>query len=156
MVMEKPTIPNAPPSTPTPPQPRDRDITTSSNTQKGKLPTAQELISHYESQGLETQEASVKVIEDLQNMLFKVITSGRGKKNRFMAETSRKLDNVQTRLAVVELKLDSKPGYAETLALGVTAGGVLKGIGYALPHVVGTFGQMWNAVTSSTKSSSSS
>ncbi|GMH17543.1 hypothetical protein Nepgr_019384 [Nepenthes gracilis] len=48
-----------------------------SDSQKRRLPTPQELMSHYESQGLEPQEAAVKVIDDLQHMLYKLATSGK-------------------------------------------------------------------------------
>ncbi|CAK9146125.1 unnamed protein product [Ilex paraguariensis] len=136
------------------------------NTQKRKkLPNARELIAHYESQGMETQEASVKVIEDLQNVLFRVVTSNRGgknnggngnKKGNSMAEISRKLDVINVRLVNLEMKVDSKPGYPESLAIGVASGAVLRGIGGVLPHVAGAFGQIWNAVRSATKINPSS
>ncbi|KAE8649640.1 hypothetical protein Csa_012725 [Cucumis sativus] len=83
-----------------------------------KPPSPQELISHYESQGLTSHDASIKVIDDLQNALFRIISSGRGNKDKRLLETSRKLDATNSRLAVLDLKLDSKPGYAETFALG--------------------------------------
>ncbi|KAK9097690.1 hypothetical protein Syun_024735 [Stephania yunnanensis] len=89
-----------------------------------------------------TADASIKVIEDLQNVLYRVVSSGRGKKDKFMGETSRKLDTANTRLAILELKLDSKPGYGETLAIGVAAGALLRGAGSVLPHVLGAIGQM--------------
>lgn len=121
--------------------------------QKRKLPSPKEMIAHYESQGLETQEASIKVIDDLQSMLFRVVTSGRGKKDKLMADTSRKLDTANARLAILELKVDSKPGYAETLAIGVASGALFRGVAGVFPHVLAAVGQMWNAVTatSSTK-----
>ncbi|KAF5177949.1 ribosomal protein-like protein [Thalictrum thalictroides] len=77
--------------------------------------------------GMETNEALMKVIEDLQNVLVRVVSSGRGKKDKFMVESSRKLETVHTRLAILELKLDSKPGYGESLAIGVVAGTLVKG-----------------------------
>ncbi|KAF5181833.1 Ribosomal protein-like protein [Thalictrum thalictroides] len=139
---------------PTPISLQSSSSSTEPITQKKKLPqipTPQELVSHYESQGMETNEASMKVIEDLQNVLVRVVSSGRGKKDKFMVESSRKLETVHTRLAILELKLDSKPGYGESLALGVAAGTLVKGIGSVVPHVFGAIGQMWNAVKSSTK-----
>ncbi|KAG6668940.1 hypothetical protein CIPAW_01G207600 [Carya illinoinensis] len=72
--------------------------------QKRKLPTPQELISHYESQGLDPQEASTKVIEDLQNALYRVISSGRGRKDKLMADTLRKVDAANSRLAILDMK----------------------------------------------------
>ncbi|KAF9590226.1 hypothetical protein IFM89_032004 [Coptis chinensis] len=112
-----------------------------------QIPTPKELVSHYESQGMETNEATMKVIEDLQNVLVRVVSSGRGKKDKLMAESCRKLDTAITRLAILELKMDSKPGYGESLAIGVVAGGFVRGIG----SVVGAVGDMWNAVRSCTK-----
>ncbi|XP_057968557.1 uncharacterized protein LOC131158027 [Malania oleifera] len=148
--MGQPQSPSALPPFPTPP-PKDRE--TAGAAQKRKLPTARELISHYESQGMDAQEASLKVIDDLQNALFRVVTSGRGRKDKFMAETSRKLDTANTRLAILEMKVDSKPGYGETFAIGVASGAALKGIGSVLPNIVGAVGQIWDAVKSTTKSS---
>ncbi|GMY38282.1 Ribosomal-like protein, putative [Fagus crenata] len=141
--MEKPATPNALP----------QDKTSSTQNQKRKLPSPQELITHYESQGLDSQQASIKVIEDLQNALFRVITSGRGKKDKFMAETSRKIDAANTRLAVLDMKVDSKPGFGETFAIGVASGVTLKGIGSVMPHVLRALGQIWNSVKTATKTS---
>ncbi|ONI15074.1 hypothetical protein PRUPE_3G024300 [Prunus persica] len=121
------------------------------NTQKKKLPTPQELISHYESQGLDTQEASLKVIGDLQAALFRVITSGRGRKDKLLAETSRKIDSTNNSLAILNMKIDSKPGYGEAFGIGVASGVTLKGIETVLPHVLGGFGQIWNTVRNATK-----
>ncbi|OVA19273.1 hypothetical protein BVC80_521g75 [Macleaya cordata] len=140
--MEQPATPNTPP-------PSNQNGLPSTNSKK-KIPTPQELISHYESQGLEKNEASMKVIEDLQNVLYRVLSSRAGKKEKFMAKTSRMLDTANTRLAILELKLDSKPGYGETLAIGVAAGGIVEGAGSVLPHVFGAIGQIWNSVRNST------
>ncbi|RVX03722.1 hypothetical protein CK203_023075 [Vitis vinifera] len=134
--MEKPPTPSAIPSSQPPPR-----------TQKRKLPTPKELIAHYESQGMEPQEASLKVIDDLQTALFRVISSGRGKKDRFTMDASRKLDTANARLAILEMKLDSKPGYPQTLALGVASAGIAS----ALPHVFGAFSQIWSSVRSASK-----
>ncbi|GAB2302856.1 hypothetical protein Dimus_036851 [Dionaea muscipula] len=121
--------------------------------QKSRIPTPQELISHYESQGLETQEAAIKVIDDLQRVLFRTVTSGRGRKDKSMAEVSKKLDNVNTRLAIVEMKLDSKPGYPGFLALGVLSAASFRGIASVWPHVAGAAAHIWNSVRGSTTSS---
>ncbi|GMH03883.1 hypothetical protein Nepgr_005722 [Nepenthes gracilis] len=131
-------------------------ISSSRNTngsQKRRVPTPQELISHYESQGLESQEAAVRVIGDLQHMLRKVVTSGRGKKDRFTAESSRKLDTANARLAIVEMKLDSKPGFPESLAIGIASAASFRGITAVWPRVVGAAAQIWNSVRSSTSNS---
>ncbi|KAI7986393.1 hypothetical protein LOK49_LG14G02266 [Camellia lanceoleosa] len=141
---------------------KDKDKETNSEYQKKrKLPTAQELIAYYESQGMESKEASVKVIEDLQKALFFRITSSsssRGisnssdtKKKMVMAETSRKqLDVINARLINLEMKLDSKPGYPQTLAIGVASGATLRGLGTLFPHVAAAFSHIWNAVRSIT------
>ncbi|PQP99305.1 uncharacterized protein Pyn_15339 [Prunus yedoensis var. nudiflora] len=137
--------------------PQNTNTTTSSSTaknpkpQKKKIPTPQELISHYESQGLDTQEASLKVIGDLQAALFRVITSGRGRKDKLLAETSRKIDSTNNSLAILNMKMDSKPGYGEAFGIGVASGVTLKGIETALPHVLRGFGQIWNTVRNATK-----
>lgn len=122
-------------------------------TQKRKLPTPKELVSHYESQGMDTQEASFKVIEDLQKAVFGVISSSKGKKDKLLNESSRKMDAVNNRLTILDMKLDSKPGYVETFAIGVASGAALKGIGAIVPHILVPLSQIWNSVTSATKSS---
>ncbi|XP_054791287.1 uncharacterized protein LOC129296921 [Prosopis cineraria] len=121
---------------------------------KRKPPTPQELISHYESQGLDSNAAAVKVIDDLQKALFGVISSGRGKKDRLLADSSRKIDSLNSRITILDLKLDSKPGYPETFAIGIASGAALKGIGAVMPQILGGLAQIWNSVTSATRSSS--
>ncbi|KAF8369691.1 hypothetical protein HHK36_021020 [Tetracentron sinense] len=142
--MERPPTPTALPSSPS--------SSATKEAQKMKLPTPQDLVAHYESEGLNNKDASMKVIEDLQNVLYRVVSSGRGRKDKFMAETSRKLDTANTRLAILELKMDSKPGYPESLAIGVASAAIFKGFGSVFPHVVGAFAQIWDAVRGSTKS----
>ncbi|KAL5718132.1 hypothetical protein ACHQM5_011068 [Ranunculus cassubicifolius] len=139
--MAAPT-PSALPPTPSLPSP--------SLPKKSQIPTPQELIHHYESQGLQTNEATMKVIEDLQNVLVRVISSSRGKKDRFMGESSRKLEHMNTRLAILELKMDSKPGFGQSLAIGVGAGAIVNGFGSVVPYVLGAIGEMWTSVKSST------
>ncbi|XP_062026048.1 uncharacterized protein LOC133742405 [Rosa rugosa] len=136
--MEQPLTPNSNPQKPTKP--------TDPNALKKKLPTPQELISHYESQGLDTQEASLKVIGDLQTALFRVISSGRGRKDKLLAETSRKVDNTNNSLAILNMKLDSKPGYGESFAIGLASGLTFQGVQSVLPHVFKGFGDIWNSV----------
>ncbi|GLT61759.1 hypothetical protein SLA2020_344420 [Shorea laevis] len=143
--MEQPATPNAIPQKDSKP----------ASTPKRKVPTPQELISHYQTQGLDSQEASVKVIEDLQNVLLRVISSNKkSKKDKFILETSRKMDSLNGRLAVVDMKLDSKPGYAETFAIGVASGAALNGIAAVWPHVLQGVTQIWTAVRNATKPSS--
>ncbi|KAJ1386167.1 hypothetical protein SESBI_41085 [Sesbania bispinosa] len=138
--MEQPKTPSIPETRPKP-------------SLKKKLPTPKELVSHYESQGMDPQEASMKVIEDLQKALFGVISSGRGKKDKLLSESSRKMDAVNNRLTVLDMKLDSKPGYAETFAIGLASGAALKGIGAIMPHILAPLAQIWNSVNTATKSS---
>lgn len=120
---------------------------------KEKLPTAQELISHYEAQGMDSQQASIRVIEDLQKVLFRVISSSSSsRKDRLLSQqSSRKIDSVISRLAILEMKLDSKPGYPEAFAIGVASGAALKGIGSMIPHIVRSLGQICSAVGSINK-----
>ncbi|RYR44143.1 hypothetical protein Ahy_A08g040527 isoform B [Arachis hypogaea] len=101
---------------------------------------------------MDAQEASIKVIEDLQRALFGVISSGRGKKDKLLIDSSRKMDAVNGRLAVLDMKLDSKPGYVETFAIGVASAATLRGIGAIMPHIIAPLAQIWNSVTTATKS----
>ncbi|XP_020965442.1 uncharacterized protein LOC110266046 [Arachis ipaensis] len=140
--MEKPPIPNASPSSK--PAPKSNP--------KRKIPSPKELISHYESQGMDAQEASIKVIEDLQRALFGVISSGRGKKDKLLVDSSRKMDAVNGRLAVLDMKLAGYVGYVETFAIGVTSAATLRGIGAIMPHIIAQISQIWNSVTTATKS----
>ncbi|KAK1577128.1 hypothetical protein Q3G72_019216 [Acer saccharum] len=103
----------------------------------------------------EFDDASIKVIEDLQSVLFRVIGSNsKNKKDRLVGDTSKKIDVINNRLAIVDLKLDTKPGYGETFALGVASGAALNGIGFVWPHVLKGIGQIWSAVRTATDPSS--
>ncbi|EEF48709.1 uncharacterized protein LOC8259947 [Ricinus communis] len=139
--MEQPTLPNANPSS------KEKN-----KVAKKKGPTPQELISHYQSKGLDSQEASVKVIEDLQNLLFRVVSANnKNKKDKLTAETLRKVDVVQNRVGILDMKIDSKPGYFETFAIGVASGAAFRGFETVWPHVLGGVSQIWTAVTTATK-----
>ncbi|OWM81933.1 hypothetical protein CDL15_Pgr007972 [Punica granatum] len=120
---------------------------------KKRLPTPQELISHYEAQGMDSQQASIKVIEDLQRMLFRVSSSsGSFRKDKLLfQQVSRKMDSAISRLAILEMKLDSKPSYPAAIAMGIGSGAALKGIESVLPHAMNAFGQIWSAVGSINK-----
>ncbi|KAK4745443.1 hypothetical protein SAY87_011755 [Trapa incisa] len=120
---------------------------------KEKLPTPRELISHYESQGMDPQQASLKVIEDLQKVLFQVVSSrSSSRKDKLLSQqSSRKIDSVISRLAILEMKLDSKPGYPEAFSIGVVSGAALNGIGSVMPHLLRAIGQVWSAVGSINK-----
>ncbi|KAG6667335.1 hypothetical protein CIPAW_01G094100 [Carya illinoinensis] len=88
--------------------------------EKAAYPTI--ILSHYESQGLNSQEASIKVIEDLHNAFYRVFSSGRGRKDKLMANTSRKVDIASSKLAILDMKVESKPRYGEAFAIGVPSG----------------------------------
>ncbi|KZV40138.1 hypothetical protein F511_24623 [Dorcoceras hygrometricum] len=68
----------------------------------GRLPNPQEMVSHYEKQGMETQQASLKVIQDLQSALFRMAAANHSRKS-----ADSKLDAVQSRLLHLEMKIDS-------------------------------------------------
>ncbi|CAI0410034.1 unnamed protein product [Linum tenue] len=123
-----------------------------------KPPTPQELISHYETQGMSSHEASMKVIEDLQNVLFRVVSanSSKAKKDKAAVDASRKIDVVNSRVAVVDMKLDSKPGYLGAFGVGIASGVALRGVEKVLPNVLEGIGQIWSAVGSVTKPPTSS
>ncbi|XP_051147530.1 uncharacterized protein LOC127262757 [Andrographis paniculata] len=87
-----------------------------------RMPSPREMVSHYEKQGMETQEASLKVIKNLQGAVFKLLTDSR--KTDSQNTTSNQLDTLHSRLLHLESKLDSKPGYPQALALGVASSGI--------------------------------
>ncbi|KAL1224182.1 hypothetical protein V5N11_031319 [Cardamine amara subsp. amara] len=122
-----------------------------------KFPTPTELISHYQKRGLEPAEASVKVIEDLQNALVRVVSSSKNASSKDKLVTdARKIDAINGRLAVVDAKLETKPGYVETFVLGLASGAALNGINAVWPHVTRGIAQVWSAVKSGTDPSSAS
>ncbi|KAL0723671.1 hypothetical protein Bca4012_038270 [Brassica carinata] len=153
--MKQPTLPNAAAAAE---ETKSEQNQTGAKQKSKRFPTAAELISHYQKQGgLEPAEASVKVIEDLQNALVRVAFSSKNAsgKNKLLAD-ARKIDAISGRLAVVDAKLETKPGYVETFALGLASGAALNGISAVLPHVTRGIGQVWSAVKSGTDPSSAS
>ncbi|XP_076955126.1 uncharacterized protein LOC143629852 [Bidens hawaiensis] len=102
---------------------------------RAKLPSPKEMVAHYESKGMQPQEASLKVIDDLQNLLLRVISA-------------KKTNDVNSHLLRIESKLDSKPGYPQTLAIGVASGAVF----HVLPRVAAAVANVWNSVRSATSS----
>nr|GMC73019.1 hypothetical protein DM860_014292 [Ipomoea batatas] len=116
-----------------------------------KMPGPKEMVSHYESQGMGTEEASLKVIEDLQKVLFRMAVTSRengGATGSAAGTTSRKLESINSRLISLDMKMDSKPSYPQTLAIGVASGALVQ----LFPHVAGAAVNIWNAVRSATKS----
>ncbi|KAG5133791.1 hypothetical protein JHK82_024979 [Glycine max] len=85
--------------------------------------------------------------------LFGVISFGKGKHDKLLTESSRKIDAIRNRLTVLDMKLDSKPSYVETFAIGLALGATLKGIGAIAPHIIASLFQIWNSVSTATKSS---
>ncbi|KAG2268452.1 hypothetical protein Bca52824_063007 [Brassica carinata] len=136
--MKQPATPNAAEET------KAEQNQTGAKQKPKKIPTATELISHYQKRGLEPAEASVKVIEDLQNALVRVVSSSKNNassKDKLLTD-ARKIDAVNGRLAVVDAKLETKPGYVETFVLGL-AGAALNGLtpsGLTLPEASVRFG----------------
>lgn len=159
MAMQQPPTPNAalPPNPFPSPPPLNASsspgsvtttTTTTTTTKKSKQrppPGPEEVLAHYESQGLSPREASLRAVRELQAILFRYAA----KKERFAADSPRKLDGVNTRLAVLEMKLDSKPGFPESLAIGVASGAIVS----AIPHVLGGLRGIWDSVWSATKGS---
>ncbi|KAG5007052.1 hypothetical protein JHK85_025594 [Glycine max] len=88
-----------------------------------------------------------------QFQLFGVISFGKGKHDKLLTESSRKIDAIRNRLTVLDMKLDSKPSYVETFAIGLASGATLKGIGAIAPHIIASLFQIWNSVSTATKSS---
>lgn len=123
--------------------------TTAKKKKSKKMPSPQELVAHYEKQGMATQEASLKVIGDLQGALFRMISANantkRGGENSKSSPQviSAKLDAVHSRLVQLETKLDSKPSYPQALAVGVASASLWNG---AL--------ELWNTVRRANSSSS--
>lgn len=126
-------------------QPPGDGNTTAKNKKKSKkMPSPQELVAHYEKQGMATQEASLKVIGDLQGALFRMISAnakrgGGDNSNASPQVISAKLDAVHSRLVQLETKLDSKPSYPQALAIGVASASLWNG---AL--------ELWNTVRRAT------
>ncbi|CAA0829518.1 ribosomal protein-related [Striga hermonthica] len=105
------------------------------------MPNPRELVAHYENQGMETQDASLKVIQDLQGALFRVVSSGRRKLTDTASSkspdtasakspdiTSAKLNAIHSRLVALEMKLDSKPSYPQAVAVGVASAGIWNAV----------------------------
>lgn len=116
----------------------------------------EEILAHYESQGLNSREAALQAVGDLQALLYSALPSSRGSKSdRLTADSLRKLDNANARLAILDAKLDSKPDIGQSFAIGLASGALLRGADAVLPHVIGGIRSIWNSVGAATKSSSS-
>lgn len=134
-----------------PPPAADGSQTAGKKKKKSKrMPSPQEMVAHYEKQGMATQDASLKVIGDLQGALFRVIAANSkrgGDSSNSNPNTSSpqvisaKLDAVHSHLVQLETKLDSKPSYPQALALGVASASLWNGAV-----------QLWNTVRRTTSS----
>ncbi|KAL6585299.1 hypothetical protein OROMI_004588 [Orobanche minor] len=113
------------------------------NKSKNRMPSPREMVAHYENQGMDTQEASLKAIQDLQGALFKMVTAN--SRNKSSPDFSAKLDRIHAHLLNLEAKIDSKPSYPQAVAVGVASAGIWNA---SL--------QLWNTVRQATSSSPSS
>ncbi|CAH9130111.1 unnamed protein product [Cuscuta epithymum] len=111
-----------------------------------KMKSPKEMVSHYEAQGLGTEEASLKVIDELQKALFGMAVTSRDPGGG--GTTSRKLDSINSRLLRLDMKLDSKPSFPQSLAIGVASGAIVQ----LFPQFAGAVAGIWNSVRSVSKS----
>ncbi|CAH9118730.1 unnamed protein product [Cuscuta europaea] len=112
-----------------------------------KMKSPKEMVSHYEAQGMGTEEASLKVIDELQKVLFGMAVTSRDQGGA-AGTTSRKLDSINSRLIRLDMKLDSKPSYPQSLAIGVASGALVQ----LFPQLAGAAAGIWNSVRSVSKS----
>lgn len=133
-----------------PPPPADGNQKAGKRKKSKRMPSPQEMVAHYEKQGMATQEASLKVIGDLQGALFRMIAANSkrgGDSSNSNSNTSSpqvisaKLDAVHSHLVQLETKLDSKPSYPQALALGFASASLWNGAV-----------QLWNTVRRTTSS----
>ncbi|KAK8967552.1 hypothetical protein KSP40_PGU011961 [Platanthera guangdongensis] len=144
--MEQPKNPTASPPPPPPHYVAAGDTKTSKT--RRQPPSPEEMIAFYESKGLDRQAASLKAIEDLQSLLLRGADASRRDRLPPSGDLQRKLDNAIARLAILDMKLDSKPGYPESLAIGVASGALLGGLSAALPSALRALGDTWRFVAS--------
>ncbi|CAI9764686.1 unnamed protein product [Fraxinus pennsylvanica] len=143
--MEQQPQPPAPLPSQSQAEKEDDDAGKKKKKSRRRLPSPSELVAHYEKQGMDTQEASFKVIQDLQSAVFRMIsTTGSKKKGDSASDiTSKKLDVIHSRLLQLEMKLDSKPGYPQAVGIGVASAGIWNAAV-----------QIWNSVSRASSSSS--
>ncbi|XP_020580567.1 uncharacterized protein LOC110024759 [Phalaenopsis equestris] len=117
---------------------------------KRQPPSPEEILTFYESQGLDHRAASLKAIEDLQSALLRGAAASRRNRLAPSGDLQRKVDNINTSLAILQMKLDSKPGFPESLAIGLASGALIHG----LSATVRALSEAWRSVASVTKSRS--
>ncbi|GLJ10528.1 hypothetical protein SUGI_0129810 [Cryptomeria japonica] len=98
----------------------------------------------YEAKGLSSTAASHQAILDLQKVLSKVVSQVRTSPTR---RNEAFKSDINTRLAILEMKVDSKPGIGQMLGLQVAATAIVQ----TAPHVFRAVGNMWSSVRNSTK-----
>lgn len=118
-----------------------------STTNKSKKPNPEELLALYEAKGLNPTEASHQAIHDLQSVISNLLYSRARSSDRSSQQFSSQLDPISTRLSLLEMKVDTKPGMAQTLALGVSAGAIVQ----ATPHVFRAVSSIWSNFRNSIK-----
>ena len=122
-----------PSSLPVPPASASAPASTST-TNKSKKPDPAELLALYEAKGLNPTEASHQEIHGLQSVISNLLYSRARSSERSSQSQqgfSSQLNQISTRLSLLEIKVDTKPGMAQTLILGVSAGALV----HAMPHV---------------------
>jgi hypothetical protein len=117
---------------------------------KSKKTEPAELLALYEAKGLNPTEASHQAIHDLQGVISNLLYSRARSSERDRSSQqgfSSKIDYISTRVSLLEMKVDSKPGMAQTLALGVSASALVQ----ATPHVFRAVCNIWSSFRNSSK-----
>ena len=138
-----------PSSLPVPPASASAPASTST-TNKSKKPDPAELLALYEAKGLNPTEASHQAIHDLQSVISNLLysrTRSSERSSQSQQGFSSQLNQISTRLSLLEIKVDTKPAMAQTLALGVSAGALVQ----ATPHVFRVVSNIWSSLQNSIK-----
>eukprot|EP00252_Welwitschia_mirabilis_P003687 TRINITY_DN13741_c0_g1_i1.p1 TRINITY_DN13741_c0_g1~~TRINITY_DN13741_c0_g1_i1.p1 ORF type:complete len:150 (-),score=26.67 TRINITY_DN13741_c0_g1_i1:364-813(-) len=112
---------------------------------KPKKPDPAELIKMYEERGLNTTEASHKAISDLQSFASELLARLKDESSR--PRSSARDKQINNRLSVLEMKIDSKPSMPQSLAIGVTASAIVS----AAPSVFNALASTWSSISNSLK-----
>lgn len=121
-----------------------------STTKRSRRPDPAELLAVYEAKGLNPTEASHQAINDLQNVISNLLYSRARSSDRDQSSQqgiSSKIDYISTRLSLLEMKVDTKPGMAQTLVLGVSASALVQ----ATPHFFRAACNIWSSFRNSMK-----
>ncbi|KAG0470409.1 hypothetical protein HPP92_017109 [Vanilla planifolia] len=139
--------PKVTPSSPAPPSP-SIDANKKPKKNRRQPPSPEEVLSFYESKCLDPRAASLMAIGDLQSLVLRSSTSPRQDRLAASEELSRKLANLNSRLIVLDMKLNTKPAFPESFAIGIASGAVLNG----LPYAFRALSHAWGSVASITAS----